>query len=487
MCKDSAMTDRFGAEHVSVDDRHEVAVLALPHVVAFELGLPHRFLGGAVDGDGRPLYRVRTCTVDGGPVRTSAHYAVLPDHDAAILRTAATIVIPGIVGGPPVVEGRLDPTVAAALAGRRPDARLVSICTGAYVLAAAGVLDGRPATTHWMRTEPFRTFFPEVRLDPDVLYVDDGDVLTSAGNAAGIDLLLHVVRRDHGAEVANRVARRNVVAPWRDGGQSQFSQGTDEAAGPVRADRAPVPAPGIGAARTFALANLGRAAPPAPPRRPGGDERAHLHPPVPRRDRAEPAHLARRAAGRAGPPAAGDHGPARRAHRRRRRVRHRRLPAPAPARGDRRSAGRLPADVPGATRSDRCTGWETGGRDRCDHRRADDPRRPQARRRALRLRALQGAPGAAGRPGRSGCGVHGHQPPAEAGEVAGRAGTRGARRAVLAARRATRWCSATEGPRRSGTPPRSGWCASARCTSPTASSRRSSPSRRRAPRSSPTR
>src|SRR3954449_1195421 len=200
----------------------EVVVLALPHVVAFELGLPHRFLGGAVDDDGRPLYRVRTCTVDGGPVRTSAHYSVLPDHDASILRTAATIVVPGIVGGPPVAEGRLEPALAAALATRRPDARLVSICTGAFVLAAAGVLDGRPATTHWMRTEPFHSFFPSVRLDPDVLYVDDGDVLTSAGNAAGIDLLLHLVRRDHGTEAANRVARRNVIAPWRDGGQSQF-------------------------------------------------------------------------------------------------------------------------------------------------------------------------------------------------------------------------------------------------------------------------
>src|SRR6185369_14163268 len=89
-----------------------------------------------------------------------------------------------------------------------------------------------------------------------VLYVDDGDVLTSAGNAAGIDLLLHVVRRDHGAEVANRVARRNVVAPWRDGGQSQFSQGTDGAEGPVRAGRTPAAAPGVGAARTFALSHL---------------------------------------------------------------------------------------------------------------------------------------------------------------------------------------------------------------------------------------
>jgi transcriptional regulator GlxA family with amidase domain len=224
----------------------EVAVLALPHVVAFELGLPHRFLGGAVGDDGRPLYRVRTCTVDGGPVRTSAHYSVLPDHDASILRTAATIVVPGIVGGPPVTEGRLEPALAAALATRRPDARLVSICTGAFVLAAAGVLDGRPATTHWMRTEPFHSFFPSVRLDPDVLYVDDGDVLTSAGNAAGIDLLLHIVRRDHGAEVANRVARRNVVAPWRDGGQSQFSV----EAPPAEAG------PSIRAARTFALERL---------------------------------------------------------------------------------------------------------------------------------------------------------------------------------------------------------------------------------------
>jgi transcriptional regulator GlxA family with amidase domain len=101
-------------------------------------------------------------------------------------------------------------------------ARLVSICTGAFALAAAGLLDGRPATTHWMHADEFAELFPAVRLDPDVLFVDDGDVLTSAGNAAGIDLLLHLIRRDHGSEVANRVARRSVVAPWREGGQSQF-------------------------------------------------------------------------------------------------------------------------------------------------------------------------------------------------------------------------------------------------------------------------
>ena len=108
---------------------------------------------------------------------------------------------------------------AAAPPGR---ARIVSICTGAFVLAAAGLLDGRPATTHWVHADAFRELFPHVDLDPDVLFVDDGDVLTSAGVAAGIDLCLHVVRRDHGSEVANRVARRCVVPPWRDGGQSQF-------------------------------------------------------------------------------------------------------------------------------------------------------------------------------------------------------------------------------------------------------------------------
>jgi transcriptional regulator GlxA family with amidase domain len=126
-------------------------------------------------------------------------------------------------------------------------ARLVSICTGAFVLAAAGLLDGRPATTHWVHSAAFARLFPKVRLDPDVLFVDDGDVLTSAGNAAGIDLLLHVVRRDHGSEVAARVARRSVVAPWREGGQSQFIE-------------RPVPEPGdvgTAATRAWALQRLG--------------------------------------------------------------------------------------------------------------------------------------------------------------------------------------------------------------------------------------
>jgi transcriptional regulator GlxA family with amidase domain len=213
-----------------MDERHDVAVLALPDVVAFELGLPHRLLGGAVDDDGHPLYRVRVATVDGGPVRTSAGYGVLPEHDAAILRTADTVIIPGIYSGAAKERGVLEPELAAALDGL--SARMVSICTGAFVLAAAGLLDGRPATTHWMHVEAFQALFPAVKLDPDVLYVDDGDVLTSAGNAAGIDLCLHIVRRDHGPTVANRVARRSVVAPWREGGQSQFMEPVPDPDGP---------------------------------------------------------------------------------------------------------------------------------------------------------------------------------------------------------------------------------------------------------------
>jgi transcriptional regulator GlxA family with amidase domain len=179
-------------------------------------------LGMAEDGLGRRLYRVRIATPDGRPVRTSDGFSVLPDHDASVLAEAGTVVVPGMEGGPALTDGRISEELRTTLRSVAEHARLVSICTGSSVLAAAGLLDGRPATTHWRDTVRFRAHFPAVRLDPDVLFVDDGDILTSAGVAAGIDLLLHLVRRDHGSEVANRVARRNVVAPWREGGQAQF-------------------------------------------------------------------------------------------------------------------------------------------------------------------------------------------------------------------------------------------------------------------------
>ncbi|MEV6795515.1 helix-turn-helix domain-containing protein [Streptomyces sp. NPDC051320] len=203
---------------------HRVAVLALDGLLPFELGIPHRIFDRPVGPDGRRLYEVVTCSVrPPGPVRTDADFSITVEQGPEALAPADTVVIPASYElGPVYTEGRLTDELAAAFARIRPGTRLVSICTGSYVLAAAGYLDGRPATTHWSSAEHFQRLFPSVRVDPDVLFVDDGEVLTSAGVAAGIDLCLHIVRRDHGAAVANDVARRTVVPPHRDGGQAQY-------------------------------------------------------------------------------------------------------------------------------------------------------------------------------------------------------------------------------------------------------------------------
>ena len=160
------------------------------------------------------------CTPGAVPVRSAAGFTVQPEHGLEALAWADTVVVAGIEGD--VVDGPFPADALAAVREAAGRARTVSICTGAFVLAAAGLLDDRPATTHWYWADRFRALHPRVRLDPDVLFVDDGDVLTSAGVAAGVDLCLHVVRSDHGAAVANRAARRCVVPPWRAGGQSQF-------------------------------------------------------------------------------------------------------------------------------------------------------------------------------------------------------------------------------------------------------------------------
>ncbi|GAA2124814.1 GlxA family transcriptional regulator [Actinomadura napierensis] len=202
---------------------HRVVVLALDGVIPFELGIPSRIFDEAIGADGERLYAVTTCTIDGLPVTSSAGFTVGVQHDAWALAEAETVVIPPSAALGPVREhGRLPEPVAEALSRIRPGTRVVSICTASYVLAAAGLLDDRPATTHWREAEHFQRTFPRVRTDPGVLFVDDGDVLTSAGAAAGVDLCLHLVRRDHGSEVANRVSRGCVVPPWRDGGQAQY-------------------------------------------------------------------------------------------------------------------------------------------------------------------------------------------------------------------------------------------------------------------------
>jgi len=211
MCKNPAMAGP-----------HRIAVLALGVVIGYDLVIPPTLFREAGDADGNPLYDVRVCGLDRSPIRVLQGYSIVPDHGAEILAESDTVIIPGTKLAGPRFEGTLPDGLAAALRTIPPHARVMSICTGAFVLGAAGLLDGRRATTHWAHAEQFRALYPKVELDEDVLFVDDGDVLTSAGLGAGVDLCLHVLRADHGSEVANRVARYCVVAPWREGGQSQF-------------------------------------------------------------------------------------------------------------------------------------------------------------------------------------------------------------------------------------------------------------------------
>jgi transcriptional regulator GlxA family with amidase domain len=221
------------------DLRHRIAVLAVPDVIPFELSIPGRIFNLARDPAGRKYYKVVTCSADGRPVRTDLDFDIHVRHGPEVLATADTVFVPSSHRMPETTErGELPPPLRAALAGIRPGTRIVSICTGSFLLAAAGLLDGRPATTHWFHAARLQRLFPNIRVNPDALYVDDGDILTSAGVSAGIDLCLHLLRRDHGSEVANQVARRCVVPPWRDGGQSQFI----ERPVPPQADTSTAPA-----------------------------------------------------------------------------------------------------------------------------------------------------------------------------------------------------------------------------------------------------
>jgi transcriptional regulator GlxA family with amidase domain len=201
---------------------HRVAVLLLPPVVGFDATIPTLLFGNATGADGEPLYDVVTCGLTREAVPATTGFAIVPEAGPEALAHADTVVIPGTRYPPARVDGEVTADLSAALALIRAGTRLVSICTGAFVLAAAGLLDGRPATTHWKFADALRALHPRVRVDENVLFVDDGDVLTSAGLAAGIDLCLHMIRCDHGAQVANAVARYCVVPPWREGGQAQF-------------------------------------------------------------------------------------------------------------------------------------------------------------------------------------------------------------------------------------------------------------------------
>ncbi|MGH9276514.1 MAG: helix-turn-helix domain-containing protein [Acidimicrobiales bacterium] len=198
---------------------HVVATVVSANVAMFELGVPCEIFGLDRSDLVDPWYAHRVCAGSPGPLISSEGVVVQAPYDLDELDRADTIVIPGWpFESVPMSEGLLTRLRRANQRGTR----ILSVCTGAFVLAAAGLLDGRPATTHWMHADELARRYPKVSVDRRVLYIDDGDILTSAGTAAGIDLCLHVVRLDHGAEVANAVARRMVVPPHRDGGQAQY-------------------------------------------------------------------------------------------------------------------------------------------------------------------------------------------------------------------------------------------------------------------------
>ncbi|MEA2210984.1 MAG: hypothetical protein QOF83_932 [Solirubrobacteraceae bacterium] len=213
---------------------HRIVALTLTEVVAFDLAIPAQVFGHR---DEREHYSFAICAPAAGLVPSTTGYAVQASFGLEALDVADTVVVPGYAPHAEPPASVLEALRAVADRG----ARVVSVCTGAFALAAAGLLDGRRATTHWKDADELATRYPDVDVDADVLYVDAGAVLTSAGVAAGIDLCLHLVRADFGEQAAARIARRMVVAPHRDGGQAQLLQ-------------RPLPSRGTGLAATCAWA-----------------------------------------------------------------------------------------------------------------------------------------------------------------------------------------------------------------------------------------
>ena len=199
--------------------RHTVAAVISDGVAPFELAVGCEVFGIDRSELVDPWYRFLVCAAEPPPIRSSVGFTIDTPYGLDEVRKADTVIIPAWGANKGEVPADL---IDALCTAHRRGARLLSVCSGAFVLAATGLLDGRRATTHWMYTDLLAERYPLIDVDPRVLYVDEGDVMTSAGTAAGIDLCLHIVRLDHGAEVANAVARRMVVPPHRDGGQAQF-------------------------------------------------------------------------------------------------------------------------------------------------------------------------------------------------------------------------------------------------------------------------
>ena len=201
--------------------RHRVVALCLDGLVAFDLTAPAQAFGLAARPSGEPLYEFSTCSVGGEEVRTTSGFGVSPAAGLGALRRADTVVVPAYAA---LLEPPHPEALAALRAASRRGARVLSVCTGAFALAHSGLLDGRRAATHWAWAGELSRRFPTIAVDPDALYVDEGEVMTSAGLSAGIDLSLHAIRKDFGAAAGEQVARHMVAAPHREGGQAQFAK-----------------------------------------------------------------------------------------------------------------------------------------------------------------------------------------------------------------------------------------------------------------------
>lgn len=204
--------------HYSGGMLHDVVALVGEGLAAFELGVVAEVFGIDRSEAGLPVHDFAVAAMDPVPLTTSSGFQVSTAHGLERLATADLIAIPAW----PLTRVAPEPVLASLRAAHARGARIMTVCTGSFLLAQTGLLDGRRATTHWRYADTFSRQFPAIDVDPSVLYVDDDPLFTSAGTAAGIDLCLHLLRKEYGARMANCIARRMVVPPHRDGGQAQF-------------------------------------------------------------------------------------------------------------------------------------------------------------------------------------------------------------------------------------------------------------------------
>jgi AraC family transcriptional regulator, transcriptional activator FtrA len=215
-------------------DLRRVVALAYDGLGTFEFGIVVELFGLRRTGLGVTWYRFEACSVERGPIHAAGGIQVQVRRGLRAFEEAGTIVIPGWK-----IDDAVPPSLIRALRRAHADgARLVSICSGVFVLAATGLLDGKRVTAHWRHADRLKARYPNLNVEPDVLYVDEGSILTSAGSTAGIDLGLHIIRLDYGAEIANEIARRLVMQPHRDGGQAQYVR--DSGRSPLEGGLAPV-------------------------------------------------------------------------------------------------------------------------------------------------------------------------------------------------------------------------------------------------------